>query len=314
LATLTKVLDSVQLVRQMNTGSSSAYALEFARGNERIYAIWTARGACEMQFAFNADTPLTNVSFYGQSSPLQTNDKRCTVTASPAVCYLLSPVAVAEVSAGRRTFDPPPNGTDVVNPMDHLAQWQLDPAEQSITEPTRQPGKFELRQVNDREQGACLELELQHEGVVPAVVGEYAALRLKEPALIPGRPHSVGLWVKGDSSWGRVFWEITDANGERWRSSGGYDGGDWGCQSSIDFDGWCFISFPLTNDSPFNHIEPARGIGQWQRENGDGKLDYPLKLTGLFIETHRQSLNLTHMAPVNGRIRLKAVSAIGDRN
>src|SRR4029077_17840289 len=36
LATLTKVLDSVKLVRQMPTGSSSAYALEFERGNERV--------------------------------------------------------------------------------------------------------------------------------------------------------------------------------------------------------------------------------------------------------------------------------------
>ena len=146
---------------------------------------------------------------------------------------------------------------------------------------------------------------------MPAVVGEYTALRLKEPVPIPGRPHSVGMWVKGDSSWGRVFWEITDAKGERWRSSGGYDGGDWGSYSSIDFDGWCFMTFPLTNESPFKHIEPAPGIGQWRHQDGDGKLDYPLKFTGLFIETHRQSLNLTKMAPVKGHIRLKDVSVIG---
>ena len=104
---------------------------------------------------------------------------------------------------------------------------------------------------------------------------------------------------------------MTDAKGERWRSSGGYDGGDWACQSSMDFDGWCFMTFPLTNYSPLNHIEPARGIGQWQHQDGDGKLDYPLKFTGLFIETHRQSLNLTKMTPVKGHIRLKDVSVIG---
>ena len=72
------------------------------------------------------------------------------------------------------------------------------------------------------------------------------------------------------------------------------------------------MTFPLTNDSPFKHIEPLPGIGQWQHENGDGKLDYPLKFTGLYIETHRQSLNLTKMAPVKGYIRLKDVSVIGD--
>jgi len=312
MATLTKVLDSVKLVRQMDTGSSSVYALEFERGNERIYAFWTPRGQCEMEFEFSADAAVTRVSFYGQSALLKTKGKRFTVTANPAVSYLVSPVTTARVSAGRRSFDAPPLGAQVVDRMDDVARWRLDPAEQPITEPTRKPGKFELRQVNDAERGACLELELKHDGAVPAVVGEYTALRLKEPVLIPGKPHSVGMWVKGDSSWGRVFWEITDAKGERWRSSGGFDGGDWASYSSIDFDGWCFMTFPLTNDSPFKHIEPGPGIGQWQHQNGDEKLDYPLKLTGLFIETHRQSLNLTKMAPVKGHIRLKDVSVIGD--
>jgi hypothetical protein len=313
LATLTKVLDSVKLVRQMDTGSSSAYLLEFERGKERIYALWTPRGQCEMQFEWSADAAVRSVSFYGQSASLKTNGKRFTVTANPAVRYLVSPVSAARVSAGRRSFAAPPVGTQVVNRMDDLARWQLDAAEQPITEPTRKPGKFELRQVNDAEKGACLELELKKDGTVPAVLGEYTALRLKEPVLIPGQPHSVGMWVKGDSSWGRVFWEITDAKGERWRSSGGYDGGDWASYSSIDFDGWCFMTIPLTNDSPFKHIEPAPGIGQWQHQGGDGKLDYPLKFTGLYIETHRQSLNLTTMAPVKGHIRLKDLSVIGSR-
>jgi hypothetical protein len=311
LATLTKVLDRAKLVRQMDTGSSSAYALEFERGNQRIYAIWTPRGQCEMQFEWSAYADVTSVSFYGRSEPLKGNGKRVTLSASPAVRYLVSSVTAARVSAGQRSFDPPPVGTQVVDRMDDLARWQLAPSEQPITEPTRKPGKFEIRQVNDTEKGACLELELKRDGTVPAVVGEYTALRLKEPVLIPGRPHSVGMWVKGDSSWGRVFWEITDAKGERWRSSGGYDGGDWGSYSSIDFDGWCFMTFPLTNDSPFKHIEPAPGIGQWQHQDGDGKLDYPLRFTGLYIETHRQSLNLTKMAPVKGPIRLKDLSVIG---
>ena len=72
------------------------------------------------------------------------------------------------------------------------------------------------------------------------------------------------------------------------------------------------MTFPLTSDSPFTHIEPGSGLGQWQHEGGDGKLDYPLKLTGLFIETHRESVNLTRMEPVKSTIRLKDVSVIGD--
>ena len=313
LATLTKVLDSVKLVRQMPTGSSSAYALEFERGNDRIYALWTPRGECEMELEFPTDTAVAQVEFYGRQHSLKTKGKRLTITAASAVNYIISPIAATKITAGKRAFPnhQPPAGTQVISRMDDLAQWQLVPDEQTITTPLRRPGKFDIRQVNDAEKGACLELELKREGEVPHVVGEYTALRLKKPLPIPGKPHTVGVWVKGDSSWGRIFWEIEDAKGERWRSSKDLDGGDWGNQSAIDFDGWCFVTFPLTRESPARHIEPGAGIGQWQGKT-DGILAYPLKLVGLYVQTHRQSLDLTQMKPVKGNIRLKDVSVIGD--
>ncbi|HEV7406505.1 MAG TPA: hypothetical protein VGO11_26375 [Chthoniobacteraceae bacterium] len=312
LATLTKVLDSVQLVQQMPTGSSSAHAVEFARGQEHIYALWTPRGQCEMEFEFPGETAVTQVEFYGAQRPLQTNSRRFTITADSAVSYVISPVAATRVTAGRRAFpgNQPPAGTSVISKMDDLAQWQLAPADPTLATPLRRPGQFELRQVNDAEKGACLELELKREGEIPAVVGEYTALRLKQPLPIPGRPHTVGVWVKGDSSWGRIYWELEDAKGERWRSSKDYDGGDWANQSALDFDGWCFVTFPLTRESPAIQVEPGAGLGQWQGNVND-QLDYPLKLTGLIVQTHRQSLDLTRMVPVKGTIRLKDVSAIG---
>lgn len=312
-ATLTRVLDSVTLVKQMDTGSSSAHVLEFARGGERVYALWTARGRCEMQFEFDADTPLRLTSFYGSSSDTKTKDKRLTLTASSAVSYFTSPKAARSVIAGARSFDLPLAGTHVVASLDDAAQCELVPGDPVLITSTRKPGQFTMRTVQDEERGSCIELELKREGTVPAVVGEYATLQLRTPAAIPGEPHSVGLWVKGDSSWGRVFWEITDAKGERWRSNGGYDGGDWSNASSIDFDGWCFMPFPLTDDSPYKQIEPGFGKGQWKPTGGDGngRLDPPLKLTALHIETHRQSVNLTKMEPVKRTLRIRDVSVIG---
>jgi hypothetical protein len=313
LATLTKVLDSVKLVRQMPTGSSSVWALEFERGDDRIYAFWTPRGECEMEWEFPADTHLTQVEFYGRRHSRKTDDKRLAVTAAGGVSYLISPLAATSVTAGKRTFPDhqPPAGTEVVSRMDDLSAWQLVPGEPSIATPLRRPGKFDLRQVNDPEKGPCLELELKHEGEVPHVVGEYAALRLKRPLPVPGTPHAFGMWVKGDSSWGRIFWEIEDADGERWTSSKDLDGGDWANQAAVDFDGWCFVSFPLIRESPLRQVEPGAGIGQWQGD-GDGTLRYPLKLVGVYVETHRRSLDLTQMKPVKGNIRLKDVSAVGN--
>lgn len=308
LATLTKALDSVKLVRQMPTGSSSARVLEFERGSERIYALWTPRGECEMKLEFPAGASVTQVEFYGRRQPLSAR----TVTASSAATYLISTAPATAITAGQRRFTPPPANTKVISRMDAAAQWQLATDELKSSWPPHRPGEFKLRQVADAEKGACLELELQRTGQVPAVVGEYTALRLNQPLPIPGQPHTVGVWVKGDSSWGRIMWEIVDAKGERWRSCrGGGDGDDWADHSAIDFDGWCFVTFPLTNDSPIAELEPNRGLGQWDRSGGDGKLDYPLKLVGLYVETHRQSLDLTQMKPVKSPIRLKDVSVIG---
>jgi hypothetical protein len=195
--------------------------------------------------------------------------------------------------------------------MNNAADWQLVADDKTLRQDVRRPGKFTLNQRNDPEKGACLEVALQKTGELPAVVAEYTALKLKRPAPIPGRPHSIGMWVKGDSSWGRILWEIEDARGKRFRSSGGYDGGDWGNYSALDFDGWCFMSFPLTNDSPFTHIEADPGAGQWQ-SSGDRRLDYPLKLTGIYVITHRQSLSLTKMMPVTKPLRFKNLSVMGD--
>lgn len=312
LATLTKVLDSVRLVRQMPSGSASVHALEFERGNERVYALWTPRGECELEFEFLTDTAVIQVEMYGRQRSLKSNGKRFTITAASAVNYIISPIPATKITAGKRAFPnhQPSALTHVISRMDDLTQWQLAPTEQAISTPLRRPGKFELRQVTDAEQGACLELELKHEGEVPHVVGEYTALRLKQPLSIPGKPHTVGVWVKGDSSWGRIFWELEDARGERWSSSKDLDGGDWGNQAALDFEGWCFVTFPLIRESPARQVEPGGGIGQWQG-NADGILDYPLKLVGLYVQTHRQSLDLTQMKPVTENIRLKDVSAIG---
>ena len=68
-------------------------------------------------------------------------------------------------------------------------------------------------------------------------------------------------------------------------------------QFALDFDGWCFVTFPLTKESPARHIEPGAGIGQWQSKTG-GVPAYPLKLVGLYVQTHRQSPDLTQMRSV----------------
>jgi hypothetical protein len=59
---------------------------------------------------------------------------------------------------------------------------------------------------------------------------EYVVLRPRQPVAAPGPYEHAGIWLKGNSGWGEVMWEIEDAKGGKWlsqsvtRTSAGRDG------------------------------------------------------------------------------------------
>ena len=138
---------------------------------------------------------------------------------------------------------------------------------------------------------------------------------MKTPIEIAGTPDTIGVWVKGNSSWGKIFLELEDADGEVWLSagSGGYgcDTYDWPGLMDLNYDGWHFLQMPLTAKSPVKNHSPGDNHWQWQRERtGDGKLTYPVKVRGVGFMLNRKSLNILEMEDVKDlSIRLKDFSA-----
>ena len=53
---------------------------------------------------------------------------------------------------------------------------------------------------------------------------------------------AIGVWVKGNSGWGEIMWEMQDAKGATYLSQGIYM--DWPGNISINFDGWNFLRLP----------------------------------------------------------------------
>jgi hypothetical protein len=110
-----------------------------------------------------------------------------------------------------------------------------------------------------------------------------------------------------------VFWEIEDAEGEKWLSagSGGYgcDVYDWPELAGINFDGWHFLQFPITGKSPISVQSPGQDGYQWQHDGtGNRRIDYPIKVTGVAVSMPRKALNLLEMMPVRTLLRLKDIS------
>jgi hypothetical protein len=84
---------------------------------------------------------------------------------------------------------------------------------------------------------------------MPKIVPRYVSLKLKQPRPLSHDVLRIGMWVKGNSCWGRVYWEFTDAKGERYFSASdetsGWDVSDWKGRTAIHFDGWRFVSLDL---------------------------------------------------------------------
>ncbi|HOF87948.1 MAG TPA: hypothetical protein PLZ36_07565 [Armatimonadota bacterium] len=330
-AHLTQVLDGAQCARRLDTGSLTVYGLEFTRGQGRVYAFWTVRGTAELTVTFTGEAAVRQTDMFGRAQARRTNGNALALAISGEPIYLETTGQVAAVTVGRRAYpdDAVPAGAtvQVAEAMEAADRWQMSdkPDDRLQNEPKldnrsylpyRVLGAYALREVADAEKGACLELELLPEGDVVPFLPEYTVLKLKQPAPIAGEPHTVGVWVNGNSGWGQVMWEFTDAEGESWLScgTGGYwcDVYDWPKQASINFDGWNFVQFPITQASPVRLPNPGEVSEQWRSGGGNGRIDYPIALTGLSVNMTRQALNLTEMQPVKTVIRLKDLSAYGN--
>ena len=325
VATLTRMLDRGKLIRSVPTGSNSVFALEFSRPDRTFaYAVWTSRGTASLKFDFGGgileklnflwpDKRISNVDFYGR--PLAFRGR---IMASEAAQYLWTPTPVKKISIGKQTYTPEVSLRDfrVIKTARMAADWEIVAEADPFLEvkpgqvwlPYLKKGKAELRTVKDQEKGICLELEIQNLDNLPAPFQEYAVIRLKDPVQLSGKPDTCGLWVKGNSGWGQIFWEFTDATGRRLLSAGrsaNADISDYEGRRCINFDGWYHIAFPLSEKSPI--IPTSTGFAnEW---SGDiTQLQYPLTLTGIGFAAPAKALLLNKRIPIQQVIRIKEIT------
>ena len=292
LATLTRVLDGATCAGVIPTGSLSLCALDFQRPGGRLYALWAPRGRREARLVFAADTEATITDLFGRERSLR--GREIAIEVGEGACYVTASAKLERIIAGRSTFpdEPPPAQVQVVESLADLARIELSAAREPRLErtagwnlPHRTQGEFALRAVEDAEKGRCLEIELQpRQPIAWDLLHEYAYLKFREPVVASGTNTSVGVWVRGDSGWGDVMWEVANAKGEKWLTTGVY--WDWPGKLAINFDGWHFLRLEI----------PER----WRPG---------LRVTGLVVTLPRRALLVTEMAPVpEPRVRLKDVS------
>ncbi len=120
--------------------------------------------------------------------------------------------------------------------------------------------------------------------------------------------------MKGNSGWGQVFWELEDADGKKLVSSGlGPHGNvmDYEGRISINFDGWAFLSMPVTKRSPIRDLSTGDIANIW---SGMRSPKQPVKLRGIVFCAPAHPLYITDYRTCRQSIRVKDVSVIRERS
>ena len=314
-ATMSQMLDRAKYERALETGSRSLYVLEFTREAKRVHPIWTLRGRRELSLAVR-DERVAVTDSMGNTRELAPEGGTVSLEATTAPMYLVTSTPVRRVTPGRATYDEaPPANAFVVDELSASASCEIEQKPDSYLETFADDlpyarGDFKVSEVADQRKGRVLELELLPEPDAPKLTSRYLSLGLKEPVALEGEATRIGTWVRGNSCWGRIFWEFRDARGETWFSTSdetsGWEVSDWKNRSSINFDDWCFVSMRIPKRYPggSNHPEDR----DWRHEGGnqDGIVEHPITITRIVVALRDHQVYVTEMVPAQSRtIRLK---------
>ena len=160
-------------------------------------------------------------------------------------------------------------------------------------------GEFTLAQAEDPEKGKCLEvaMDLGKNKDRSEYYTEYTTVRFRNPAPVEGEPDVIGVWVKGDSNWGQIRFEITDADGEVFKNLS--TGKDWCCDVqdwpgnlAVNFDGWNFVYTMLKPTDLVRTHSPGPYADQWVSEGGDKKIKFPIRITAITVGMNRYQTSL----------------------
>lgn len=287
-ATLTRALDKGKFIKSVDDGSNSCYMLEFERKRKTpdfAYALWTPKYDAQMEITFPSNAKVEIIEMYGDSRKGDLKNGKLIVPMGPSPCYVISNVKALSAKA---TYLPEVRN-DLVK-MTYQSDFNLftDYSLYSVGGlPSRIPGEFDMTLDKDK----TISLTLKGRENLPEIVNEYAIIRPATPVLIPENAKEIGIWVDGNSSFGAILFEITDSEGKIWRSHMSDD-------SLITYDSWHFASAKLDG-----------GFARMTKGKTD-KIAFPVKLTGIVVETAQNSLDPSSMKPVSKTLRFKDISYI----
>lgn len=320
VANLTRTLDRCMFSRLVPTGSKSVYLVEF-RNPEGcpVYAGWAARGIVETKIETRAKEACV-VDLFGRETTCAMAAKfTVRLSEEPTYLKLDGPIVRADATAPRTYPWETYAGQErrsVLASLNKVADVELvaesDPrfAVGKTSLQWLRQGNFDLKEV--REDGKpCLSLAVRTDKPVTPRVYEYGFLKLRKPVAVPEGAKTIGLEVRGNSSWGKLVFEIEDAKGRKFITLGqGADYYDMSDTMSLNYDGWHFLQFMVRPDSPALVASIGMNMKQWRGWKPDRPFAYPVKVTGIGFLARRYGFDLMEwVRPDSDEIRFRNLSA-----
>jgi hypothetical protein len=305
-ATMTRVLDLAKYDGWLDTGSRSAYCVRFKDDDRLVYAVWTFRGTRPLALTAEGRAEITRYDMHGNPFPVEMKNQQGTVTLSSTPQWLVvRKGAIQSATVGEPTYAEAPLANNRVLENFESRDWKYDPGvferyQTNHWDMPREPGEMQAgRKRNEQRKSTVFRVELQNPDGKKPMVGFYGVFVPQRPIEIPGKAKALGFWVNGHSAWNRFIYEIEDAKGEKWLSCGTRDA--WNCDdihswSSINHDGWRYMSFPLPGNAPGDNFREADTT--WWGSDAEGIVDLPVKLTRVMIEMRPQMVYADEMLPV----------------
>ena len=307
VATMTSMLCGADPVGGIDTGCLTTYCLEFQRAKDKakIYALWRVNGKVNARVKVRGSQAVVTDAM-GNAAQTAIKDGAIQVTLSSSPVWLTGVEKVEGFEFEKPVYDSAP--AMVTRPLAEMTadKWNYDGAEDKVYAQNH----FAVHRITDAnlkaefDQGEeshtnAIAITLPVEPGDRPLANRYGALKLKKPVVIPGKAAALGVWIKGNSSWGRVIYQLRDAKGQIWTSVGTKE--DWNCDdthawSYVNFDGWRYVRFPLPGNHPWDSARDLETTW-WGSRGGDGIVNLPLTLEKIIVEARNE-------VPVLGEMKL----------
>ncbi len=312
LHTLTNVLDQAKFLRNVATGSNSIYLQEYTRKRgDYVYAIWAPAGENRLRVVFPHGTSLRSICMYGNA---QTEEPTFDLDVNAYPRYIVASKKIQNCSLVKRTYPPMPREMKTVLPLENANEViMIARALCPEVDVAYINGDFAINSVTDQEKGKCIEVKLNKKGKISPLNTEFVKLKLARQVIVNDNMDWIGLWVKGDSGWGKISFDVTDANGTNFVSDGVWH--DFDCQMTINHDGWRFMRFPF-DKMDRKLTNPSLGV-RWQVNSGwasSPEPKYPVTITAVNVALRRVAPAPVDWVEVPGCIRIKNIAIAGAKD